>query len=204
MDFNLSDEQDLLRDGLNKFLATRYDLDKSRSAAKTGAGWQPDIWRAFADELGILGAALPEDVGGIGGGPVEMMVIAEALGHALVVEPYVDTAVVAAGLLRRAGGDVATGLLENIVAGQAIVALAAAEAASGDHWQDVATTARRDGADWVLNGAKIMAIGAPLATHLLVTARPPVACRCSSSTSAHRVSTCTVIARSTTVVPPIW
>src|SRR3954470_16953695 len=106
MDFNLSDEQQLLRDGLVKFLSTRYDLEVSRAAVKTGAGWQPDIWRAFADELGILGAALPEDVGGIGGGPVEVMIIAEALGHALVVEPYVDTAVVAAGLLRRAGGDV--------------------------------------------------------------------------------------------------
>ena len=171
MDFNLSHEQQLLRDGLTKFLATRYDLEKSRLAAKTGLGWQPDIWRAFADELGILGAALPEDVGGIGGGPVEVMVIAEALGHALVIEPYVDTAVVAAGLLRRAGGDVATAVLANIVAGRAIVALAAAEAESGDHWQDAATTARRDGSDWVVDGTKIMAVGAPLATHLLVTAR---------------------------------
>jgi alkylation response protein AidB-like acyl-CoA dehydrogenase len=93
MDFNLSKEQELLREGLAKFLSTRYDLEKSRAAAKTGPGWQPDIWRGFADELGILGAALPEDVGGIGGGPVEVMVIAEALGYALVVEPYVDTAV---------------------------------------------------------------------------------------------------------------
>jgi alkylation response protein AidB-like acyl-CoA dehydrogenase len=174
MDFNLSHEQQLLRDGLTRFLAMRYDLEKSRSAAKTGLGWQPDIWRAFADELGILGAALPEDVGGIGGGPVEVMVIAEALGHALVIEPYVDTAVVAAGLLRRAGGDVATAVLENIVAGRAIVALAAAEAESGDHWQHAATTAHRDGFDWVLDGAKIMAVGAPLATHLLVTARTAV------------------------------
>ena len=119
MDFNLSKEQELLRDGLTKFLSTRYDLEKSRSAAKTGAGWQPEIWRAFAEELGILGATLPEEVGGIGGGPVELMVITEALGHALVVEPYVDTAVVAGGLLRRAGGEEATSLLEKIVAGTA-------------------------------------------------------------------------------------
>ena len=118
MDFSLSDEQEMLRDGLNKFLATRYGLERSRAAAKTGAGWQPDIWRAFADELGILGAALPEEVGGIGGGPVEVMVIAEALGHALVVEPYVDTAVVAAGLLRRAGGDGAAASWRRIVAGR--------------------------------------------------------------------------------------
>jgi len=173
MDFKLSDEQDMLRGGLDKFLSTRYDLEKSRTAVKLGAGWQPDIWKAFADELGILGAALPEDVGGIGGGPVEIMVIAEALGHALVVEPFVDTAVVAAGLLQRAGGPRALEVLEGIVAGTAIVALAATEAASGDHWQDITTTARRDGSDWVLTGSKIMAVSAPLATHLLVTANTP-------------------------------
>ena len=171
MDFRLSDEQEMLRDGLNKFLATRYGLERSRAAAKTGAGWQPDIWRAFAVDLGILGAALPEEVGGIGGGPVEVMVIAEALGHALVVEPYVDTAVVAAGLLLRAGGARAADVLGRIATGEAIVAVAAAEEQSGDRWLDVATTAHRDGTDWVLAGAKIVVVGAPLATHLLVTAR---------------------------------
>jgi alkylation response protein AidB-like acyl-CoA dehydrogenase len=169
MDFTLSKEQQLLRDGLSKFVSTRYDLEKSRTAAKTGAGWQPDIWRAFAGELGILGATLPDDAGGLGGGPVEMMVIAEALGHALVVEPYVDTVVVAGGLLQRA--ETATALLQQIADGTAIVALAAAESTSGDHLLDVSTTARRDGHDWVLDGAKILAISAPIATHLLITAR---------------------------------
>ena len=173
MDFNLSKEQELLRDGLTKFLSTRYDLKKSRSAAKTGAGWQPDIWRAFADELGILGATLPEEVGGIGGGPVELMVITEGLGHALVVEPYVDTVVVAGGLLHRAGGDQATSLLEKIVGGTAIVALAAGESETGDQWQSVATTAEREGDGWILNGRKIVAMSAPLATHLLITANTP-------------------------------
>jgi alkylation response protein AidB-like acyl-CoA dehydrogenase len=173
MDFNLSKEQELLRDGLGRFLSTRYDLEKSRAAAKTGAGWQPDIWRGFADELGILGAALPEDVGGIGGGPVEVMVIAEALGHALVVEPYVDTVVVAGGLLQRAGGPTATALLEKVVAGTAIVALAAGEPGSGEQWQNASTAADRDGDEWVLSGSKIVAMSAPLATHLLITARTP-------------------------------
>src|SRR6478735_2239716 len=163
MDFNLSKEQELLRDGLGRFLSTRYDLKKSRAAAKTGAGWQPDIWRGFADELGILGAALPEEVAGIGGGPVETMVIAEALGHALVIEPFVDTVVVAGGLLHRSGDTAAAALLEEIVAGSAIVALAATEPASGDNWRDVSTTAHRDGDEWVLNGTKVMAVDAPLA-----------------------------------------
>jgi alkylation response protein AidB-like acyl-CoA dehydrogenase len=171
MDFTLSKEQELLRDGLAKFLSTRYELEKSRAAAKTGAGWQPDIWRGFAEELGILGAALPEEVGGIGGGPVEVMVIAEALGYALVVEPYIDTVVVAGGLLRRAGGPTATALLSRIVEGTAIVALAATESASGEHWEQASTVAERDGDEWVLRGSKIVAVGAPLATHLLVSAR---------------------------------
>ena len=171
MDFNLTKEQELLRDGLARFLSTRYGLEKSRAAAKTGAGWQPGIWRGFADGFGILGAAVPEDVGGIGGGPVEVMVIAEALGHALVVEPYVDTVVVAGGLLRRAGGEVAGSVLQKIVAGTAIVALAAGEPTSGDDWQDVSTTAQPDGDDWILHGSKIVAMSVPLATHVLISAR---------------------------------
>lgn len=171
MDFKLTDEQVLLRDGLTRFLASRYDLEKSRAAAKSGAGWQPEIWRAFAEELGILGAALPEEAGGIGGGAVEMMLIAEALGHALVVEPYVDTAVVAAGLLRRAGGDIADALLEQIVSGSAVVSLAATEPTSGEFWQDVTTKAVRDGHDWVVTGEKIVSASTPLATHVLITAR---------------------------------
>lgn len=171
MDFTFSAEQELLQGGLSKFLSSRYDLETSRAAAKSGPGWQPDIWQSFAQELGILGAALPEEVGGIGGGPVEVMLIAEALGHALVIEPYVDTAVVAAGLLLRSGSPAAEPMLEEIASGTAIVALAAAEADCGDRWQDLQTTASRDGDDWVLTGNKIMVVNAPLATHLLVTAR---------------------------------
>ncbi|MDA2895333.1 acyl-CoA dehydrogenase family protein [Mycolicibacterium sp. BiH015] len=171
MDFTLTDEQTLLRDGLTRFLSTRYSLEKSRAAAKTGVGWQPEIWRAFADELGILGAAVPEESGGIGGGAVEMMLIAEALGHALVVEPYVDTAIVAAGLLRRAGGDIAGALLEQVVSGTAIVSVAATEPTSGEFWQDITTKAVRDGDHWILTGQKIVSASTPLATHVLATAR---------------------------------
>lgn len=171
MDFNLSTEQELLRDGLTKFLSARYDLGRSRAAAKTGTGWQPDIWHGFARELGILGAALPEEFGGSGGGPVETMVIAQALGYALVIEPYVGTVVVAGGLLQRAGTPAATKVLEKVIDGSAIVALAAAEPASGNQWQNVSTTAERDGDQWVLNGSKAVVVDAPLATHLLITAR---------------------------------
>ena len=171
MDFKLSSEQELLREGLSKYLAARYDLESSRAAAKTGPGWQPDIWRGFAEELGILGATLPESVGGSGGGSAEAMVIAEELGRALAIEPFVDTVIVAGGLLSRAGGDTATAVLAQVAAGSAVVALAATESASGDHWEGISTSAVRDGDHWVLNGAKAVVVSAPLATHLLIVAR---------------------------------
>ncbi len=171
MNFNLSDEQQMLRDGLGKFLGGRYTVQASRAAAKTGDGWQPEIWHAFASELGILGATLPESVGGSGGGPVEAMVIAEELGRALVIEPYVATVVVAGGLLRRAGGDAAEAVLARIAEGSAVVALAVTEAASGDHWEGMSTKAVRDGEDWVITGSKAVVMDAPLATHLLIAAR---------------------------------
>lgn len=168
MDFLLTAEQQLLRDSLAGFLAARYDLARSREAAASGTGWHPGIWQAFADELGILGAALPEDVGGSGGGPVEVMIIAEQLGRALVVEPYVDTAVLGAGAFRRAG---ATDLLKGVAAGTVRVAPALLEPASAHTAHDVTVTARRESDGWVLDGEKIVVTGAPQATHLLISAR---------------------------------
>ncbi|GAA5047693.1 acyl-CoA dehydrogenase family protein [Nocardia callitridis] len=170
MDFTRTDEQELLRSGLARFLTTRYNLDDSRRAAKS-AGWQPAVWRGFADELGILGAILPERVDGMGGGPVELMVIAEELGRALVVEPFVDTVVIGGGLLNRSGGDRADEILRDIVSGAARLAFAALEPTSGHCLHDVSTTARLDGDHWVINGAKTVVTSAPLATQLLITAR---------------------------------
>ncbi|MEV6556542.1 acyl-CoA dehydrogenase family protein [Nocardia sp. NPDC051756] len=171
MDFTLTDEQELLRTAIAGFLGARYELAKSRTAVKVGAGWQPAVWRGFADELGILGATLPERVDGMGGGPVELMVIAEELGRALVVEPFVDTVVVGAGLLNRSGGDRADALLRQIVSGDVRTAFAALEPTSGQTLHDVSTTARRDGDSWIINGTKTVVTSAPLATHLLITAR---------------------------------
>lgn len=173
MDLTLTAEQEMLRDGLARFLESRYDIDRSRTAVKTGAGWQPDIWHAFADELGILGATLPESAGGMGGGAADMVVIAETLGGALVVEPYVDTVVVAGCLLSRLGGELSGEIMSGIVAGDAVVALAAYEQDSAD-LATTTTVASRDGDDWVLRGTKIVVSSAPLATHLLITAQTDV------------------------------
>ncbi|MGB2810484.1 MAG: acyl-CoA dehydrogenase family protein, partial [Mycobacterium sp.] len=166
MDFAMNPEQDMVRVGLSRFLAARYSLDSSRAAAKTDPGWQPEIWRAFAEELGILGATLPESAGGSGGRGTEAMVISEELGRALVIEPFIDTVIVAGGLLARAGGKAATAVLAQVAAGSAIVALAATDADSGDRWDGLSTTAVCDGDDWLISGSKIVVIAAPLATHL--------------------------------------
>lgn len=170
MDFTFTDEQVMLRDAVAGFLAARYDLEKSRGAVKTGPGWQPEIWRGLA-ELDVLGLTLPEETGGSGGGPIESMIIAEELGRALVVEPYVDTVVVGGGLLRRSGGDTAQAVLRQIAEGSARIAFAALEPGSGEVRHDVSVTARRDGDSWVLDGSKIVVTGAPIATHLIISAR---------------------------------
>jgi alkylation response protein AidB-like acyl-CoA dehydrogenase len=169
VDFSLTAEQQLLRDSLAGYLAARYDLAGSRAAAASEVGWQPEVWRAFADDLGILGAALPAEVGGAGGGPVETMVIAEQLGHALVVEPFVDTVVLGGGVLRRAPGT--ADVLRGIAAGSVRIAPALLEPTSAHTAHDVSTRADRDAGDWVLTGAKTVVPGAAQATHLLLSAR---------------------------------
>ena len=171
MDLSFTDEQSMLRDSVAAYLQDHYDFEKRRGALRSAAGWRPEVWKALAQDLGILGAAFPEDLGGLGGGPIETMVVMEEFGRALVVEPYLGTVVIGGGFLRRAGGATAHGLIGEIIAGEAIIAFAQAEPQSRYDLANIATTARRDGAGWVINGKKSVVIGAPWATHLIVTAR---------------------------------
>ncbi|MGA0599680.1 acyl-CoA dehydrogenase family protein [Caulobacter sp. KR2-114] len=171
MDFSFTEEQTLLRDTVASYLADHYDFEKRRAAVKSATGWRPEVWKAFAEELGILGAAFSEELGGLGGGATENMVIMEEFGKALVVEPYVGTVVIGGGFIRHgqpAGGDDLAG---KIIAGEATIAFAYAEPQARYNWADLKTTARKDGAGWVLNGAKAVVVGAPWASHLIVTAR---------------------------------
>jgi hypothetical protein len=171
MNFSFTEEQTLLRDSLASYLADHYSFEQRRAAIKSAEGWRPGVWKAFAQDLGILGASFPEDQGGLGGGATETMVIMEELGKALVVEPYLATVVVAGGFLRRSETPAASDLIGRIVAGEATFAFAYAEPQSRYAWNDIATTARKDGAGYVLSGQKAVVIGAPWASHLIVTAR---------------------------------
>jgi alkylation response protein AidB-like acyl-CoA dehydrogenase len=171
MDFSFTEEQSMLRDTLQAYLADHYGLEARRTAVASETGWRPEIWKAFAQELGILGAAFPEDLGGLGGGPVETHVIMEAFGEALVLEPYVGTVVIGGGLLQSVGHVRAAELVGDIISGDATMAFAGAEAQARYAWTDIQTTARKDGSGWVLNGRKVVVAGAPWATHLIVSAR---------------------------------
>ncbi|MCH8684525.1 acyl-CoA dehydrogenase family protein [Pedomonas mirosovicensis] len=171
MDFNFTEEQAMLREQISRFLADRYDFEQRRRAVASPEGWRPDIWQAFAGELGLLGAAFPESLGGYGGGPVETMIVMEEFGKALVVEPYLGTVVIGGGFLKHSGWPQAKDLVAKIISGEARIAFAHAEPQGCFDTRFVATTARRRGETYVLDGHKAVVIGAPWATHLIVTAR---------------------------------
>lgn len=163
MNFDLTDEQVLLRDALAGFLQRRYQFDARRSAAAE-QGWQPEVWTALATELGLFGASLPESEGGFGGGPVETMVIATEFGRALVMEPYIESVVVATALLR--GISAADDLRAAVVSGESIVAPALYE--EGARFSASRVTARFENGR--ISGSKAVVAGAPIATHLLASA----------------------------------
>lgn len=171
MDFSFSEEQQLLRNSLRSFLRDCYSFETRRKALASEAGWSPAIWQSFASELGILGLAFPERVGGLGADAISTMVVMEELGRALVVAPYLETVVICGGLLRRAGGDVADAALAGIAAGKQLTAFAWAEPQSRYNFAALDTVATRDGDGWRLQGAKAVVQSAPWASHLLVSAR---------------------------------
>ena len=171
MDFSFTDEQSMLRDTIASYLGDNYSFDQRRAVVSKEPGWNPAVWKAFAEELGILGAPFPEELGGLGGGAVENMIVMEEFGKALVVEPYLGTVVIAGGFLKHSGHPQAAELIGKIIAGDAVFAFAYAEPQGRYNLADLRTTAKKDGGGWVLNGHKAVVVGAPWATHLIVTAR---------------------------------
>ncbi len=171
MDFAYSEEQNLLRNSVVRLLADNYSFETFKKVSRGEPGWRPESWKQFA-ELGLLGAPLPEAYGGLGGGPVETMVVMEAFGRALVVEPYVPTVVVGGGILQSAGSEAhKQEWLPKIAAGDAVLAFAFAEPQGRYNLADLAVTAKKQGSAYVLNGQKSVVIGAPFAHALIVTAR---------------------------------
>ena len=169
MHFAFTEEQQLLRESVDKFLGAEYPFEVRRELAASEAGFSRDHWRTFA-ELGWLGLGTPEDAGGVGGGPVETAVVMEGLGSGLAVEPYLATVVVGGALLR-AGGDAQRDRLARLAAGEVQVAFGFTERQSRYELANVETRAARDGGGYRLTGAKSVVFNAPAADVIAVSAR---------------------------------
>jgi alkylation response protein AidB-like acyl-CoA dehydrogenase len=171
MDIQLTEEQELLRSSVQRLLRDRYDFEARRKIVATDEGWSRAHWKAFA-ELGLCAAPFKESAGGLGGGPLTTMIIMKEFGRHLVVEPFFETVVLAGGLIEDIGSRVQRDqFLPDIIAGESIWALAWAEGRSRYDFNNIATTARRQGKNYVLSGTKAAVIGAPWADKLIVSAR---------------------------------
>jgi pimeloyl-CoA dehydrogenase small subunit len=171
MNFSFTSEQDMLRDTVARLIREQYDFETRRKVARSEAGWRPEMWAQFA-ELGLLGAPFSEEEGGFGGGPIEAMIVSEEFGKGLVIEPYLQTVIIGGNFLRHGGTPAQKEEhIAGLIGGETIFAFAAHEPKSRFDLSDVSTTAKQDGAAYTLNGQKSVVLGAPFATHLLVTAR---------------------------------
>lgn len=171
MDFSFTEEQTLLRNSVSKYLADKYNFETFKKISRSEAGWSKDSWKQFA-ELGLMAAPLPEEFGGLGGGALDTMIVMEEFGRALVVEPFAQTVVVGGGFVKHGGTKAQKEeWLGKIAGGETAMAFAFAEAQGRYNFADLTTTAKKQGAGYVLNGAKAVVLGAPWADTLIVTAR---------------------------------
>jgi pimeloyl-CoA dehydrogenase small subunit len=172
MDFELSEEQLLLRHSCERYFADHYGFESRRRYAQEPRGWSLIAWKQYATDLGLLGLPFAEEHGGSAGGPVETMVVMEQIGRALVLEPYLATVILGGGFIRLGGSKaMQAALIPSIAAGELSLAFAHAERQSRYDLADVAATARRDGAGYVLDGAKTLVLHGDTAEKFVVSAR---------------------------------
>lgn len=172
MDFDLSDEQLLLKEAVSRWAGAAYpSLDAVQAARAAPLGFSAARWRELA-ELGVLALPFAEADGGFGGGPVETQLVMEALGRALAPEPYLASVVLGGAALRLAANAAQReALIAGLIEGEQRLAFAHAEAQARYDLNDVAATATREGAGWRLDGAKSVVLNADAATTLIVSAR---------------------------------
>ncbi|MGJ4915770.1 pimeloyl-CoA dehydrogenase small subunit [Bradyrhizobium sp. HKCCYLRH2060] len=171
MDFDLTEEQRLLKDSIDGLLADAYDFDKRKLYMKEKGGWSRAMWSKLAEQ-GLLGLPFSEEDGGFGAGGVETMIVMEAMGRALVLEPYLATVVLAGGFLRHGGSAAQKAAhLPGIIDGSKTFAFAQLEKQSRYDLFDVATSAKKKGDGWVIDGEKFVVLNGENADTLIVTAR---------------------------------
>jgi len=171
MDFDLSEEQRLLKDSVDGLLTDAYEFEQRKKYMKEKGGWSKAIWSKLAEQ-GLLGLPFAEEDGGFGAGAVETMIVMEALGKALVLEPYLATVVIAGGFLRHGGSaEQKAANIPSIIDGSKTFAFAQLEKNSRYDLADVSTTAKKKGSGWVIDGEKFVVLNGENADTLIVTAR---------------------------------
>jgi len=170
MNFDLTEERQMLQDSLRRFLRDRYDTATRNKILESDSGMSADIWAGLA-ELGVIGALCTEEQGGFGGKGFDIAVVFEELGRAGVVEPFLDTAVLAGGLIADLGNADQQAHVEEIIAGSLQLAFAHGEPASRYDLTRVSSSAVEKGGDIVLNGRKAVVVNAEAADMLVVSAR---------------------------------
>ncbi|MEZ5934538.1 MAG: acyl-CoA dehydrogenase [Alphaproteobacteria bacterium] len=170
MDFSLSDDHRILKDTIDRYLREHYTLEARHRRAAEEIGFSREGWKEMA-ELGLIGALLPEDVGGFGGRGVDLLVVMETLGRALVVEPFLASAVLGAGAIAAAGSEAQKATLEPVITGDLLLAFAHGEPDSRYSLTSVLTRAIASGDGWMLDGRKAVVINGDSADRLIVSAR---------------------------------
>ncbi len=171
MDFDLTDEQRLLKDSIDRLISDRYGFEARNGYRAQADGFDRGMWAQFA-ELGLLGLPFSEADGGFGGTPVDTALVMEAFGRGLVVEPYLATVVLSGGLLRHVAEPAQrAALVRAIASGELMLAYAQLERHSRYSLNDISTRAVQDGASFKLSGAKSLVLNGDSADKLLVTAR---------------------------------
>jgi alkylation response protein AidB-like acyl-CoA dehydrogenase len=172
MELRYSEEQEQLRALVRRFCGERSPEAAVRAHMSSERGWDASVWRALANELGVTGLLVPEELGGAGMGPVELAVVMEETGRALLCAPFFSSAVLATRALLESGDALAQKeLLPAIASGERIATLAWAEARAGWDPARVELRARRSGNGWLLEGSKSPVTDGETAELVLVAAR---------------------------------
>src|SRR3954467_12886513 len=171
MDFDLSEEQRLLKESVDGLLNDSYDFDHRKKYMAEKGGWSKSAWSKLAEQ-GLLGLPFSEDDGGFGAGAIETMIVMEGLGKGLVLEPYLTTVVIGGGFLRRGGSaEQKAAHIPSIIDGSKTLGFAQLEKNSRYDLNDVATSAKKKGEGWVIDGEKFVVLNGESADTLIVTAR---------------------------------
>lgn len=171
MDFNFTEEQQLLADTVQRFVRGQYTFEKRRDILKSADGWSREIWQELAG-IGLTALNVPEAHGGINGGPADTMLVMNALGEGLLLEPFLGAAVLTPALIARLNDDAAAqALLPDVASGERIVIVAHQEPKTRGELNHVATRAEKSGDGYVLDGYKNVVTHGGAADELLVSAR---------------------------------